>query len=105
NSRRAAGRPDLHRRHREAKSLRELYRPVEAGLRGENAEIFAPGAGSNVDLADGVADRHRHLAKDGVALQMAVLVVEVLEVIEVQQEAGERTPVTLGPPAPPLHPT
>ena len=62
----------------------------------DDGQLLAAVAGGLVDLAGGLAQHAGHLAQDEIALLVAVGVVDVLEVVEVEQHEAQRLAEALG---------
>ena len=76
-------------RDRETKAFRQLGGSLEVALGNEHHELFAAVACGEVDLADAGAEHLADRAQDRVAGQVAVRVVHLLEVVEVEQHESE----------------
>src|SRR5207244_1468205 len=63
------------------------------GLRHQNPELVAPETAHHVRLADGAARCVGHEPQHGIARGVAVYVVHLLEVVEIQVYHGQRTAV------------
>ena len=72
-----------------ADALRELERAVQAGLWQRDRHLLAAVAGGLVHLARGLAQHAGDLAQHVVALEVAVGVVDALEVVDVEHDQPE----------------
>ena len=79
-----------------AHALGQVVGAVEVGAGEDDRELLAAVAGGLVDLARGLAQHPGHLAQDDVALLVAVGVVDVLEVVDVEQHERQRLAEALG---------
>jgi hypothetical protein len=70
-------------------------RPVCAGQQAH--ELLAPEAGHQVTGPDAPRQHPRHFLDDVVACQVAILVVDVAQVVQIHQEQGGRPPHPAGP--------
>ncbi len=77
--------------HRLAESLGEVERGVDVGDGfGDDEELVAAETADVVTAADGRLESSGHGAEHGVTGGMAVLVVDVLEPVEVEEQHGDR---------------
>ncbi len=83
-------------RHRRPRALGGLPRLHPVGLRHEPRELLAAEAGEHVALADAGGQPQRRLPEHPVAGHVAVDVVDVLEVVEVEDGQGELPAVAHG---------
>ena len=79
-----------------AHALGQVVGALEVGARENDGQLLAAVAGGLVDLARGLAQHAGHLAQHEVALLVAVGVVDVLEVVEVEQDEAHRLAEALG---------
>ena len=78
-----------------AQLLREHLRRVAVGLRQDHHELVAAVARRDVGLAHGGADQEADLAQRAAAAQVAVLVVDRLEAVEVHEQQRQRAAVAV----------
>ena len=77
-----------------AQPLGQRARPLEVGLRQDDGELLAAVAREHLVAADALLDEARHLLEDVVAGEVAVDVVDLLEVVDVEHEEAEIALVT-----------
>src|SRR5581483_5910289 len=81
---------------RELEAAEEPLRVLERRLREDHRELVAADAARDVGAADDRAQALGDLAEDGVAAQMADLLVDRFEVVQVEEDQGEPSVVTVG---------
>lgn len=80
-----------------AQTLRQVAGPLLVGFGQEDGEFLAPHAPDEVGGPDRLTAMVRHAAQDGIPGLMAMAVVDILEVVDVEDQQGQRLPVALRP--------
>jgi hypothetical protein len=73
-------------RHPLPQALAKHRRRIQIGARQQDGKLLAADAAQHVDLALALAHQVGQLAQHGVAGRVAVLVVDALEVIDIEQQ-------------------
>ena len=92
----AVGQRQLERLDPPPDALGELVGALEVGLRQRDGHLLAAVAGGLVDVTRGLAQDAGDLAQHHVALQVAVGVVDLLEVVDVEHDQAELVVVAAG---------